>query len=168
MSGDRRFRAIQPLRVARPVSAALRFYWRSACNFLLVLLILVGASGCVGAPEIRPRPLLAAEQAEDARSRMVGRWEGMLTIGDLKKPVWLLFDEETLQASMGSEITPARAWLPTVVASEVLVLVVVHDQNLKQSVLRFEGPDQFRLDELYDVVFRRVTAASSADATSNP
>lgn len=135
-------------------------------RLLAVLSVLVLLVGCVGQPEVRPRAPLAPDAEQAARERLTGRWEARLEFPESQHPVTLTFDDYSLQASTDGVDNPAQAWLPTVATEDAIVLVVVHDTHLQQSAVRFETPDRFRLDELYDLVFERVAPALSADSPS--
>lgn len=139
----------------------MRSLWRLRALLLVLLFV-----GCVGTPEVRPRAPLAVDVADDARVRLSGRWQGYLDFDGTTYPMALTFDEDTLSAHVNGVEGEARAWLPTVVAGDTVVLVVVHETHLRQAALRFESPDRFRLDELYDVVFDRVTPVLTADSPS--
>lgn len=122
---------------------------------LCILALLLVCVACVEAGIVTPRMGLSHSEADAARERLEGLWEGRLQSTDKARIFQIHFEKQVLHMRLDGVETTAVAWTPTWVSPTEVVVVSVHPDGLHESVLRFETDETFFLDELPRVHFER-------------
>lgn len=140
----------------RRMTTPLRAFQHRFCMQVMALGLLSALStACNDPPTVRARSPLSPPALEEASQRLNGRWTAHMQAGNRSSTWSIVFEGRSVAIHVDDQSKAPRGWIPTLVQDDTIILVVAHQEQLTESVLRFLTPDQFTLDALTKVVFTR-------------